>query len=367
VAAPTETPAMPPVPETRYRWQDPPMIDDNVAQIKLKLQELGYEICTLPGESPTPFFSQQADAAVRQFQAVNGLVVDGIVGPLTWGMLFGPGPLPAPAPQAEAYTVSAPFAGSSGGTDIAAVGGQVWALTEGFGFLEVFDPDSPDLMVGMYALVSQPEDEAYQPMALAAAGARLWVAGMGPEGGLVQAYDTSTANPMEGLLQPQLAAGLRFEALTIRAVAASESRVWVAVETMQGGRVVQFDAQSGKRLADQALPQEAYALGLAYETVGARLWAPVEGPLGDYAVLPFGAGAEQAGAPLGVCGFQAAYGGEWLWVAKTGRLVGVDPANGQVGAAAELAEPLAIRALAADATRLWILDEMGMLQYITLP
>jgi peptidoglycan hydrolase-like protein with peptidoglycan-binding domain len=36
------------------------------------------------------------DDAVRQFQEVNGLTVDGIVGPQTWGWLFSPEAIPSP-------------------------------------------------------------------------------------------------------------------------------------------------------------------------------------------------------------------------------------------------------------------------------
>ena len=35
-------------------------------------------------------FGSRTDAAVRVFQSRNGLLVDGIVGPQTWRVLFGP-------------------------------------------------------------------------------------------------------------------------------------------------------------------------------------------------------------------------------------------------------------------------------------
>src|SRR3954471_8347365 len=47
-------------------------------------------IQTALGQTPDGLYGSRTDAAVRVFQGRNGLDVDGIVGPQTWRVLFGP-------------------------------------------------------------------------------------------------------------------------------------------------------------------------------------------------------------------------------------------------------------------------------------
>jgi peptidoglycan hydrolase-like protein with peptidoglycan-binding domain len=66
-----------------------------VRELQTLLGQHGYPV-TVDG-----IFGQQTAAAVRAFQKAKGLVVDGIVGPQTWGALLG---TPVPGLRAPELT-----------------------------------------------------------------------------------------------------------------------------------------------------------------------------------------------------------------------------------------------------------------------
>jgi peptidoglycan hydrolase-like protein with peptidoglycan-binding domain len=83
ISPPTPTATLPPLGRNLY-LTTPRMQGDDVIMLQQRLLELGYsEVGEVDG-----FFGPLTDQAVRHFQQVNGLEVDGVVGPVTWALLF---------------------------------------------------------------------------------------------------------------------------------------------------------------------------------------------------------------------------------------------------------------------------------------
>jgi len=94
-ATPLMTPTYTPTPPLfeRSLYLDSPLMQGNdVHMLQERLVELGYEEVGVPDG----FFGEKTDLAVRYFQEINMLAVDGIVGPKTWEAMFSPRAIPAP-------------------------------------------------------------------------------------------------------------------------------------------------------------------------------------------------------------------------------------------------------------------------------
>jgi YVTN family beta-propeller protein len=80
---PTLTPTLPTLARS-LRLASPYMSGDDVQLLQERLLELGYEeVGWADG-----IFGTKTDQAVRRFQTINGLIVDGVVGPISWERLF---------------------------------------------------------------------------------------------------------------------------------------------------------------------------------------------------------------------------------------------------------------------------------------
>lgn len=81
----TDTATPPPFTRTLSR-QDPPIAGPDVTAAQQRLLALGYDQVG-PADG---LFGPNTEAAVRAFQAINQLEVDGILGPRSWERLFSP-------------------------------------------------------------------------------------------------------------------------------------------------------------------------------------------------------------------------------------------------------------------------------------
>jgi murein L,D-transpeptidase YcbB/YkuD len=93
-ATPGMTPSLAPIPPlTReLHLASPRMQGDDVRLLQQRLFDLGYREL----EIADGIFGPKTDQAVRRFQTVNGLVVDGRVGRNTWDRLFSDKALASP-------------------------------------------------------------------------------------------------------------------------------------------------------------------------------------------------------------------------------------------------------------------------------
>lgn len=84
-------PSGPPVIERRLFLANPLMEGDDVLWVQERLIDLGY----LEEDGADGVFGPRTSVAVEEFQQVNDLEVDAIVGPITWDWLFSDEALPA--------------------------------------------------------------------------------------------------------------------------------------------------------------------------------------------------------------------------------------------------------------------------------
>jgi len=104
---PTPSPVPTPSPTPRLYVLASGSAGASVRKLQARLQELGYL-----SEDPDGFFGPKTEAAVKLFQEVNGLKVDGVAGQITQEKLYyDAAALPAPTASPEPAVSETPAAG----------------------------------------------------------------------------------------------------------------------------------------------------------------------------------------------------------------------------------------------------------------
>ena len=76
----------------RLELKEPPLQGEDIKEVQWRLSSLKY----LEAQDISGVFAEITDAAVRELQRTNGLIVDGIIGPQTWAALTDDQALPKP-------------------------------------------------------------------------------------------------------------------------------------------------------------------------------------------------------------------------------------------------------------------------------
>jgi YVTN family beta-propeller protein len=131
--------AMPGVgPQRMLSLQTPPLTGADVRQLQARLRELNYLGCRAPATVVDGSFGKMTDAAVKRFQANNGLEANGQVGPETWVKLLAASAAPAglgPVTLPASIKLPAGTAGMIAVVNNSYEGGQIYVLDADLGSL----------------------------------------------------------------------------------------------------------------------------------------------------------------------------------------------------------------------------------------
>ena len=396
-AAATRTLPPPTASQRSLSLQSPAMQGDDVMELQYRLRELGYtEVGT-----PDGMFGSMTDQAVRHFQTRNGLLVDGVVGPVTWGLLFSADALqaedlatrdaasPTPAPTSvplAGFTLSEPIPVSLAPYLLTFDGTRLWAADTSNSMVQMVDPAT-----GAGSAVIP---LAGPPQTIVGDGARLWV--MLPESKL-QSVDAATgvaASPLNFGTCPECypSTGLGFDGQyiwfgagddTVRALdptisaltGLSRSIGWMSVGPMvfdgacmwvsiyDGSLTTFFDPRDGGQCPYKKLSWLPAMGAIAH--AGTHVWV-ANRDYGEVIGLDLNRGELDYGFVVGSLPSALAWDGLRLWVANSGdnTLQAVDVNSGEVGPAIPVIHP---NALAFDGSRLWLADVYGkQLQYLVV-
>ena len=116
----------------------------SVTELQQLLNANGYNLAT------DGIYGSQTAAAVRDYQAKNGLSVDGITGTQTWTSLYGGGNTGADASGSFGFSVGSPSSATSGSLAAAESGKPVWSPSDKLNALEQQVTDIENSKPGAY-------------------------------------------------------------------------------------------------------------------------------------------------------------------------------------------------------------------------
>ena len=301
-----------------------------VGTLKTILQNLGYPIC-----DPKNNFNLQTVSALKAFQQVNDLTIDGIAGQVTWAVLTSAKAIPAPQPSIETLKFRTPFRLEVTGDALIYEDDTrlLVALDSQHRILRI-DPKGPSIIKS----ISMPSlGTAEDPFGgthpvyfvlddILVANKLIWVGGG-------TAYGASLREPAVMALESngKLAGGpFKFGGWDD---AAFQSLVQVGKDTLafyvsysSGPSLWLLNSKTGITWKADLDLSVMSATNSTYD--GRKVWLTL--PDEGQAVVSFNPTYGILGSALGPCGIDVAFDGTWLWVLQSKQAAAYDITTGEL-------------------------------------
>lgn len=362
----TATPSIPDIGEDLFYLSEAPMEDDRIGLMKFRLMELGYMYHPVDCPITTNIYTHVTDAAILSFQEVNGLDVDGVVGPITWAALFDRDAIPAPKENTQTASAD-PWQGIIPGTSFMFTNKQIWSMDD-VGTFTAFQQNGE--FEGFYMVRPLPGEEDYLPAVFWFDGTTMWVAQQGPNDALVQAYDPLKASPVDGLLAPKYGSSIHFPSHKVHPTAASDGEMlWFLTENADTQSLMLQSIHLGTRTAGNSIRlghSSGYNRGysLAWDEALNRLWL-IYGDefFGEGALVWIDIATGEIGGGFPYCGRFVTKGNDVLWIGGEVQLSGIDTSTGKL--LYQTAVAGRISAMHRRGEEIWVMTEDGTLYLLT--
>jgi hypothetical protein len=301
----------------------------------------------------------QTQAAVKAFQRANGLEADGVVGQATWALLNSGNARPAPEPEIESLEFKAPYRLEKSGDGLIYDGDRLLVFFNQQHLIARIEVKGPKILKNItmpnLGTADDPWGKPYPVQfvmkKILRAGDVLWLAG-GTHYGAAQAEPAVMAIDNAG----KLAAGpFKFgsspEAYTQSLAADGKEILAFYLSYQYGPSLWKVDLKTGLR--------QKFGLDLRVGEVlasvsdGERIWLSLPGE--GKVVAPLNPANGVLGAPLGPCGIDLAFDGEWLWVLNEKEAAAYDLQTGEIQARFEAPKGFTLRYIAAKEKQVAIL------------